>query len=186
MENDIPELGGRGTDSPLHPHGELKGTRQKHRRTTFLAGAMLFLMALLIGAVGVGVYVYSKMPDKGRPRHTKVEQAAEAPVAQKETASVNLANDPYSGLYGASVIEMDMDFAAGTGTRFYRADPGNVFTLRITQATPLGNGEYHVEITEFIESRIKVGVYKGVITDSDFNGIYTSTHGEQREFHLTR
>ena len=187
MENDIPELGGSGSDSPLQPHDELKGSKRKPRRSTFLVGAMLLLMALLIAAVGVGVYVYSKLPDKGRPRHAKVEKIAEIPDAAKDNpVKIGLSCEPYSGLYGASVIEMCLDFPAEAGVRFYRADPNNKFTLRITQAVPMGDGEYQVEITEFIESRIKVGVYKGVISDSDFTGIYTSTHGDTRQFHLTR
>lgn len=186
MEKEQYEIGGSGTEekSSVHSHTQSAGKHHKSHRSTIVVGVALFLMALLIGAVGVGVYLYSKYPSEEQKK-SAVEEV-EAPVPEPALPTINLSHEPYSGMYGASVIEMTMDFNTGEGVRFYRADPNNVYTLRITDVKPLDEGRYEVEFTEFLESRIKVGVFKGVLSDSEFRGQYTSTHGDVREFVLTR
>ena len=197
--DNLPELNGTEdvnssatpfTDSVVQqeetPFATIKEINKKQPRRKFpLVGGVLLLMALLVGAIGVGVYIYSKYPGLAKKNQVEVQPVAET---QPETQhpSLPLSSDPYSGLYGASAVEMQMNFTTGEGCRFYRADPYNKFALRLTDVTPVGNDAYEVEITEFIEGRIKVGVYKGIITDSEFRGEYVSTHGDRREFHLTR
>ncbi|MDE7154592.1 MAG: hypothetical protein K2O00_09175 [Muribaculaceae bacterium] len=176
MDEYKPELGGTLVPPVKGEHPRKKGSGKKF----VFVGIALLLMAILVGAIGCGVYYYSKHPDPKPVTQAVVEQP------ENKVPEVLLEKGAYTGHYGASIIEFNMDFSTGSGTRFYTADPYNVYTLRLTEATPSGNDGYDVEIEEYIEGRIKVGVFKGRLTDSDFSGEYISTHGDSRNFKLTR
>ncbi|MDE6265974.1 MAG: hypothetical protein K2M07_01315 [Muribaculaceae bacterium] len=202
MNDNLPELGGTKIEETSLPPvstpevkkdvppvisepQSVKGRSRKTGRKYMLVWGVVLVMALLIGAVGLGVYFYSKnSPKKHVQEQTEADVVKPAEVAA--VPQIPLSSEPYSGLYGKSAVEMQLDFSTGEGFRFYRADPHNKFNLRVTDVRPAGEGAYYVEITEFIESRIKVGVYKGLLTDSDFKGEFVSTHGDRREVLLTR
>lgn len=175
MNNFRPELGGTSVH-PVKDKSRKKGAAKKFS----VVGIALLLMALLVGAIGGGVYYYSKHPDT-KPVAQSIEEASEPAMPE-----VALEKGAYTGHYGASIIEFNMDFDTGSGTRLYVADRNNVYTLRLIDATASGNGAYDVEVEEYIEGRIKVGVFRGTLTDSDFSGEYISTHGDRRNFKLTR
>lgn len=190
MNFEKPGLKGSGVDeSTLPPLTENKEYKRKPHRSFVAVGLMLLLMAVVIGAVGVGVYMYHKA--KMQAQVVAVTQPSGEWVSGSDGTGTDIpeimfVSGCYSGYYGASVVEMNLDFVHRVGTRCYKADPYNKYTLKITGVEPVGNGSYNVEITEYIENRIKVGVFVGNLTDSDFRGEYSSTHGDIREFHFTR
>lgn len=86
------------------------------------------------------------------------------------------------GLFGAVPSSIVLNFENQTGHRFYNSTPGNLYRLRLKEAHTDGDDAYELIYTDLLEGRIPVGTFRGKFDGNKFSGIYTSTHGQTREF----
>lgn len=86
------------------------------------------------------------------------------------------------GKFGAVPATLELDFTSGSGKRYYNSNPTDFYTLKIAKVTPVTDDDYLLEITDLLDGRINIGVYRGTFSDDSFFGTYTSNHGSERPF----
>lgn len=158
------------------------GSQQPHHRKRSRRMSSLWVGIGIVAAVIVAWLIFKPADDT--PATEPVDKTGQMAAAQRIVPEVlaDKGTVVLKGKFGAVAATLELDFTSGGGKRYYNSNPADFYTLKIAKVTPAADGDYMLEITDLLDGRINIGVYRGTFSDDKFSGTYTSNHGSERPF----